>query len=114
MKDFDPKIFEDWCREVIPELATFQAACVYGNRRIAGTAIGKQGPNVGKSITRLEALFHKQLNGGSLIDRAEPRKVVPTEAGEELQRYCDQVDALRSNFWRRWNNCSAGRRSGPR
>ena len=98
MKEFDAKKFEDWCREVLPELATFQAACVFGNRRIAGTTVGKQGPNVGKSISRLESLFQKQLNGGSLIDRAEPRRVVPTEAGEELLRYCDQVDSLRVQF----------------
>jgi DNA-binding transcriptional LysR family regulator len=98
MKDFDPQKFEDWCREVLPELATFQAACVFGNRRKAGTTVGKQGPNVGKSISRLETLFQELLNGGSLIDRAEPRRVMPTEAGEELLRYCGQVDSLRAQF----------------
>ena len=106
MKEFDAEQFEDWCREVLPELATFRAACVFGNRRKAGTTVGKQGPNVGKSISRLETLFSELLNGGSLIDRAEPRKVIPTEAGEELLRYCDQVDALRAQLLKELNSCS--------
>ena len=46
MREFDADKFEDWCREVLPELATFQAACVFGNRRKAGTTVGKQGPSV--------------------------------------------------------------------
>jgi DNA-binding transcriptional LysR family regulator len=98
MKEFDARDFEDWCREVLPELATFQAACLYGNRSRAGTAVGKQGPNVGKSISRLETLFRTHLHGGSLIDHSEPRKVVPTEAGEELVSYCEQVNSLRAQF----------------
>jgi DNA-binding transcriptional LysR family regulator len=98
MKEFDPRDFEDWCREVLPELATFQAACHYGNRTRAGTAVGKRGPNVGKSISRLEILFRSQLQGGSFIDRTEPRKVVPTEAGEELVRFCEEVSTLRAKF----------------
>lgn len=108
MKEFDSQKFEDWCREVLPELATFQAACVFGNRRKAGTTVGKQGPNVGKSISRLETLFQDLLNGGSFIDRGEPRKVIPTEAGEELLRYCDQVDSLRAQFLKKLEELQHG------
>ena len=65
-KEFDPRDFEDWCREVLPELATFKAACDCGNRTRAGIRVRKRGPNVGKSISRLEKLFRKRLDGGRI------------------------------------------------
>jgi DNA-binding transcriptional LysR family regulator len=94
--DIDVRAFEQWCRHVLPELATFYAACIHKNRRKAGDKLGKQGQNVGKSIIRLEALLKDFLGGGSLIDHNEPRHVVTTEAGEELFRYCQEQAASRA------------------
>ena len=46
MKDFDAHKFENWCREVLTELVTFQAACVFGNRTLMlCDEIGKSRPD---------------------------------------------------------------------
>jgi len=93
--DIDVRVFEQWCRQVLPDLAAFYAACVYKNRSKAGTKLGKQGQNVGKSIVRLERQLKDFLGGGSLIDHNEPRHVIATEAGKELFRYCQELAASR-------------------
>jgi DNA-binding transcriptional LysR family regulator len=94
--DIDVRVFEQWCRQVLPDLATFYAACSYKNRSKAGDKLGKRGQNVGKSITRLERLLKDFLGGGWLIDHNEPRSVISTEAGEELFRYCQELASSRA------------------
>lgn len=93
--NIDFRTFEQWCREVLPELATFYAACEYKTRKKAGDKLGKQGQNVGKAIFRLERLLKDVLGGGSLIDHNEPRHVIATEAGGELLAYCQQLASSR-------------------
>jgi DNA-binding transcriptional LysR family regulator len=95
MTDEQIREFERWCRDTMPELARFYAACFFKNRRKAGGAVGREGLNVGRSIIHLEKLLGGVLQGGSLIDHKEPRKVHPTEAGEELLRYCEQMESMR-------------------
>jgi DNA-binding transcriptional LysR family regulator len=98
MQDFDVRAFDRWCRDVGPVLADFRAACIHRNRRKAGKELGKEGCNVGKAVTKLEELLKEDLGGGSLIDRGEPRKVYPTEAGEAVLQYCEELYALRSRL----------------
>jgi DNA-binding transcriptional LysR family regulator len=98
MSDFDVRAFERLCRKALPELATFKAACESASRRRAGSEVGKGGSSVGKCISRLEAFLHEELNGGSLVDHTEPRKVCPTEAGEAFYRYCGDIASLSARF----------------
>jgi len=98
MADFDDREFERWCREVMPELATFLAACNHKTRARAGKKLGKEGQNVGRSISKLEALLKDALNGGPLISPHEPRQVIPTDAGMELLRYCEEAAASRARL----------------
>jgi DNA-binding transcriptional LysR family regulator len=93
MAEFDDRQFEHWCREVTPELATFYAACKYKTRAMAGKKLGKDGQNVGRSITRLDGLLNDLLSGASLVSSEEPRKVIPTDAGKALLRYCEESSA---------------------
>ncbi len=100
MDDFDVRENEQWCREVMPESGTFHAACIYKTRHTAGVKLNKKGQSVGRSITRLESLLHEELNGGFLVDPAETRKVVPTDAGKLFLKYCEDVAALRIKLQR--------------
>lgn len=104
----DVRALERWCREVLPELGTFRAACLYKTRAKAGSMLGKEGQNVGKSITRLEQLLRNSLNGGSLVDHADSKKVSPTEAGEELRDYCEKLASLSSDFLDRLKDLQYG------
>jgi len=96
--DLDVREFEQWCRRVLPEMATFQAACEFKTRRRAGDKLGKEGQNVGKSIVRLEAFLKDYLAGGTFIDHNEPRLVSPTEAGEALLTSCHELAAIRARL----------------
>ncbi len=96
-----PKIdyweFERWCREVLPELGTFQAACHFQTRLMAGARLQKEGPTIGRSLKRLnEGLLQEFLGGGSLFDKEEQRGVQPTDAGRAVLEYGEQVYALRA------------------
>jgi DNA-binding transcriptional LysR family regulator len=96
--DIDVRALEQWCRYVLPEMATFQAACAYRIRRKAGDKLGKRGQNVGKSIARLETALKDYLSGGSLIDHNEARLVSPTEAGEALLGCCREMSDSRARL----------------
>jgi DNA-binding transcriptional LysR family regulator len=96
--DNDVRALERWCRYVLPEIATFQAACTYRIRRKAGDKLGKRGQNVGKSIARLETGLKDYLSGGSLIDHNEPRLVSPTEAGDALLACCREISESRARL----------------
>jgi DNA-binding transcriptional LysR family regulator len=96
MNDEEMRQFEQWCRKVLPEMGRFRAACVLKNRRRAGATLGVEGPNIGRSIDDLDELLRGWLDDGSLIDRHETRQVIPTEAGEELLRYCEKLAELRA------------------
>lgn len=104
----DARALEHWCREILPELGTFRAACLYKTRAKAGSMLGKEGQNVGKSITRLEHLLQDSLNGGSFVDHADAKKVSPTEAGEELRDYCEKVASLSCDFLDRLKDLQYG------
>jgi DNA-binding transcriptional LysR family regulator len=108
MKEIDVRGFEQWARNVLPELATYHAACTYKNRTKAATKLGKDPSSVSKALTRLQELLEEYLGGGSLIDRGEPRKVCPTEAGEELLRYAEEVRAARTRLLERLNYLQRG------
>jgi DNA-binding transcriptional LysR family regulator len=100
MDDFDVRGNERWCREVLSESGTFHAACVYKTRHTAGVKLNKKGQSVGRSIARLESLLHAELNGGFLVDPAETRRVVPTDAGKLFWKYCEDMAALRIRLQR--------------
>ncbi|HTV56940.1 MAG TPA: LysR family transcriptional regulator [Terriglobia bacterium] len=102
MSDFEARKNERWCRDVLAELGTFHAACVYKTRRLAGTKLGKEGQSVGRSIARLESLLKDALNGGFLIDPSEERKVIPTDAGKVLELYCEELIAARARLLSRF------------
>jgi len=98
MDDFDIRDYDRWCREVMPELATFEAACKHETRQMAGKKIAKKGQSIGRSITRLESLLQEPLNGGFLVDPQVKRKVKPTDAGKLFLRYCERLRMIRSEL----------------
>jgi len=90
---FDVRRFDWFCREIMPEVATFLTVANLGNRSQAAIKLGKTGPTIGKSLTRLEEALRGELNGGFLIDHDEPRKVEPTDAGNLLKEFCRKLEA---------------------
>jgi DNA-binding transcriptional LysR family regulator len=96
--DIDFWQFDRWCRDVLPELATFHAACHYKTRKMAGTRLQKEGPSIGRSIVRLESALQEYLCGGSLVDPEEQRGVEATDAGRALVEYSAQVYAARAKL----------------
>src|SRR5277367_93348 len=95
MADLDLRDLDRWCREVMPELATFYAACEYRTRKRAGQKLGKEGQSVGRSISRLEVLLKDSLGGGSLVSPEKPREVKATDAGRALLEYWKDIVSLR-------------------
>jgi DNA-binding transcriptional LysR family regulator len=91
MGNFDVRRFDWFCREIMPELATFHTVADLGNRSQAAIKLGKTGPSVGKALVRLEKALKVELNGGFLIDHDEPRKPEPTDAGNLLREFCGKV-----------------------
>lgn len=80
-------------REILPELPAFHAACFYKTRAEAGTRLDKEGQTVGRSISKLEMLLKEPLSGGFLVDPKEQRKVEPTDAGNLLSQFYEDVVA---------------------
>jgi DNA-binding transcriptional LysR family regulator len=103
MHPLDQRRFDRFCREVLPEIATFSTLYNLRNRSQAGKALGKTGPAVTKAIARLEEALRRELRGGSLIDHEEPQRAEPTDAGELLRTFCETLETESARFLDRLN-----------
>lgn len=99
MGDFDSRAFKRFCEDVLSKLATFQTACEAASRSDAGRVLGIGGQAVGKAIKGLEASLKGPLNNEPLIDHSGPLTVVPTEAGEMLLSFAQQIRTLSIQFY---------------
>jgi DNA-binding transcriptional LysR family regulator len=104
----DVRSNERFCREILSELATFQAACFHKTRSLAGTKLDKKGQSVGRAIARLEAVLKTELNGGYLVDPKEPRSVEPTDAGQLLLDFFEDVLARKDRLVSDLNSLQRG------
>jgi DNA-binding transcriptional LysR family regulator len=91
MNTSDIRTNDRFFREILPELPTFHAACLYKTRAQAGAKLDKEGQTVGRSIAKLEALLKEPLNGGFLVDPKEQRRVEPTDAGNLLLKFFEDI-----------------------
>jgi DNA-binding transcriptional LysR family regulator len=98
MTDLDSRAFKRFCEEVLPKLATFQTACDCETRRNAGKVLGIGGPAVGKAIAALEEALKGPLNNEALIDHSGPQHVIPTEAGDLLKSFVEDIRSRSVGF----------------
>jgi DNA-binding transcriptional LysR family regulator len=103
MHPLDQRRFDRFCREVLPEIATFSVLSDLRNRSQAGKVLGKTGPAVSKSVARLEGALGQELAGGFLIDHEEPQRAEPTDAGELLRKFCETLETESARFLDRLN-----------
>src|ERR1700722_17486141 len=90
VQELDIRRNEKFFREVMPELATFHAAYLYGTRSEAAAMLGKDATNVSRSITKLEKLLESPL-----VDPKEKKSVKLTDAGVKLLEFTKGVMRLK-------------------
>jgi DNA-binding transcriptional LysR family regulator len=80
-----------FCRHLLPELASFQLAITSGSKETAARQLAKGSHAIGKSITRAEDILAEWLGQCRLVDPAHPRTNIPTEGGDLLVKFADEI-----------------------
>jgi DNA-binding transcriptional LysR family regulator len=89
----------DWfCKHVLPELTRFFEAATTGKLQSAGEKLGKTRQGIGKSSQKIERALSEWFSDVSLRDRSHPKTFRPTEAGEALVRFAEDVLARMEQF----------------
>jgi DNA-binding transcriptional LysR family regulator len=93
----------DWfCRNILPELVVFHRVISCGNRTDAAKMLGISPQAVGKSLARLENRLADIAYDAAIISRSKKIDVVPTEAGQLLLDFANEIISISKAFGSRF------------